>query len=134
MIQFGCPYSKDAKSKKSGTGGPNPNTTFNVNGAPVKRNAGGNIPDEFTQKITNEVGTLSMANTGRPNSGGSQFFINVKHNEFLDWWRSDLSNSQHPVFAKIADGLDIVLKISNVKTNSDNPVTPITVKSITVVQ
>jgi cyclophilin family peptidyl-prolyl cis-trans isomerase len=42
-----------------------------------------------------------MANTGAPNSGGSQFFINTVHNDFLDWWRSDLSESQHPVFGKV---------------------------------
>jgi cyclophilin family peptidyl-prolyl cis-trans isomerase len=64
----------------------------------------GNIPDELVDKTSNEPGTLSMANTGQPNSGGSQFFVNTVHNDFLDWWRSDLSPSQHPVFGKVVSG------------------------------
>src|SRR3954462_3032955 len=62
MIQFGCPHSKDPNSSRAGTGGP----------------PHGTIQDEFRDdaKISNEPGTLSMANTGAPNSGGSQFFIN----------------------------------------------------------
>ena len=63
MIQFGCPYSRDPNSPRAGTGdGPD-----------------GCIQDEFpaNAKISNEPGTLSMANTGEPNSGSSQFFINL---------------------------------------------------------
>ena len=41
-----------------------------------------------------------MANTGDPNSGGSQFFINVNHNSFLDWFDSS-TDSKHPVFGKV---------------------------------
>lgn len=70
MIQFGCPHSKDPKSPRAGTGGP----------------PWGDIKDEFTAKLSNEPMTLSMANTGSPNSGGSQFFINTVHNDFLDWF------------------------------------------------
>ena len=72
MIQFGCPYSKDPKSPRAGTGGP----------------PHGTIADEHPEnaKFSNEPGTLSMANTGRPNSGGSQFFINTVHNAYLDWF------------------------------------------------
>ena len=44
--------------------------------------------------------TFSMANTGAPNSGGSQFFINTVHNSFLDWFDKS-SGSQHPVFGKV---------------------------------
>ena len=69
----------------------------------------GNIPDELVDKTSNEPGTLSMANTGQPNSGGSQFFVNTVHNDFLDWWRSDLSPSQHPVFGKVVSGECIFL-------------------------
>jgi len=43
----------------------------------VTRSGGGNIPDELLAEISNEPGTLSMANTGAPNSGGSQIFINT---------------------------------------------------------
>jgi len=133
MIQFGCPNSKDPNSKTAGQGGPQSGSTFTVNGTQVKR-TGGNIPDEFTQKIPNETYTLSMANTGQPNSGGSQFFINVKDNNFLDWWRSDLSKSQHPVFAKIVGGQDVVMSISKVATSAgDKPKTPVKCTKISVV-
>lgn len=45
----------------------------------------GSIPDELTTRLSNEPGTLSMANTGDKDTGGSQFFINTVHNDFLDW-------------------------------------------------
>jgi cyclophilin family peptidyl-prolyl cis-trans isomerase len=104
MNQFGCPYAKDANSPKAGTGGPDPNTSFkSCDGQTYKRNAGGNIPDEVGkdhQRITNAPGTLSMANTGSPETGGSQFFINVNHNSFLDWFDAS-TESAHPVFGKV---------------------------------
>jgi len=78
MLQFGCPYSKDPKSGRAGTGGPTGGTSYSSpDGKTITRDRGGNIPDEFTAKISNEPGTLSMANTGQPNSGGSQFFVNT---------------------------------------------------------
>ena len=89
MDQFGCPYSKDPKSRRAGTGNP-PDGSFKnlkTNGTETRSN-GGNIKDEFAAKFSNEPGTLSMANTGQPNSGGSQFFMNVVHNDFLDWYAS----------------------------------------------
>lgn len=68
MNQFGCPYAKDPNSPKAGTGGPNPNTKFKgCDGKTYSRNAEGGIPDEVGQpqhRITNGIGTLSMANTG----------------------------------------------------------------------
>merc|ERR1719157_425122 len=78
MNQFGCPNAKDPKARNAGQGGP-PDGTFKnlVSGATEKRTNGGNIEDENISKDTNAPGTLSMANTGRPNSGGSQFFLNV---------------------------------------------------------
>jgi cyclophilin family peptidyl-prolyl cis-trans isomerase len=117
MIQFGCPYSKDPKDRRAGTGGP----------------PHGTIQDEFPpdQKISNEPLTLSMANTGRPNTGGSQFFINTVHNHYLDWFTP--GNSRHPVFGKITSGADIVKKIETTPTNErDNPTTPVRVNKITV--
>merc|ERR1712039_997189 len=97
MNQFGCPYAKNPKAPNAGTGGPPDGTFKNIKtGATEKRSNGVNIQDELVSKDSNEPGTLSMANTGDPNTGGSQFFINVAHNDFLDWWRSDLGESQHP--------------------------------------
>ena len=72
-----------------------------------------------------------MANTGRPESGGSQFFINVAHNDFLDWFDRS-SPSAHPVFGKVTENYDLVVSISQVPTRNDNPVTPIKVVSVRV--
>jgi cyclophilin family peptidyl-prolyl cis-trans isomerase len=116
MVQFGCPHSKDPSSPRAGTGGP----------------PHGNIQDEFTQRISNEPGTLSMANTGRPNSGGSQFFINTVHNKFLDWFDTS-TPSKHPVFGKVTEGMDVVNKISKVRRGAgDRPVTPVKMNSILI--
>merc|ERR1719171_258615 len=129
MLQFGCPHSKDPKSRRAGTGGPPPKSTFKTpDGQTITRDKReGCIPDEFTKKFSNEPGTLSMANTGQPNSGGSQFFLNVAHNKFLDWFDKS-TESQHPVFGKVTEGMDLVVKISQVPTNDDNPRTPIMMK------
>lgn len=72
------------------------------------------IKDEFTTNNKNERGTISMANAG-PNTGGSQFFINVVNNNFLD--------SKHPVFGKVVEGMEIVDKIVAVETDgADRPI------------
>ena len=44
-----------------------------------------------------------MANTGQPNSGGSQFFINVNNNSSLNWFNRP-TTSAHPVFGKVVEG------------------------------
>ena len=65
-----------------------------------------------------------MANTGRPNSGGAQFFINTVNNARLDWFTP--GPSRHPVFGKITQGLDIVKKIETTPTDgNDRPRTPV---------
>jgi len=133
MLQFGCPFSKDPKSTRAGTGGPNGGTSYATpDGKTITRDRGGNIPDEFTQKMSNEPGTLSMANTGQPNSGGSQFFVNTVHNSFLDWFDKS-TPSQHPVFGKVTTGMDIVLKIQTVQCDrNDKPVKPVVMNSVTI--
>jgi cyclophilin family peptidyl-prolyl cis-trans isomerase len=117
MIQFGCPHSKDPKSPQAGTGGP----------------PHGRIKDEFPEqhKLSNEPLTLSMANTGQPDSGGSQFFINAAHNHYLDFFTP--GRSRHPVFGKITQGADVVKKIETTPTGErDSPITPVRVNKITV--
>jgi len=117
MVQFGCPYSKDPESPQAGTGGP----------------PHGTIADEHPEnaKLSNEPGTLSMANTGRPNSGGSQFFINTANNNFLDWFSP--GQSKHPVFGKVTEGMEVVQSIESTKTNAqDRPLTPVMVEKITI--
>ena len=69
------------------------------------------IKDEFKGTQKNNRGTIAMANAG-PNTGGSQFFINLVNNNFLD--------GKHPVFGKVIEGMDIVDKISKVDTDADD--------------
>merc|ERR1712066_1117418 len=105
MNQFGCPHAKDPKSRRAGTGGPPDGTFKNLKtGGTERRSNGGNIKDENIDRTSNGPGTLSMANTGQPNSGGSQFFINVADNRNLDWFSP--GQSKHPVFGKITSGMD----------------------------
>jgi len=74
-----------------------------------------NIRDEFTHSggNKNNRGTISMANAG-PNTGSSQFFINLVDNNFLD--------TKHPAFGKVVEGMDVVDKIALVqRDSSDRP-------------
>jgi peptidylprolyl isomerase len=84
------------------------------------------IKDEFTANNRNVRGTISMANAG-PNTGGSQFFINLVDNTFLD--------TKHPVFGKVVQGMDVVDKIGKVRTDqNDRPVTEVKILKATVIQ
>jgi len=118
MAQFGCPHSRDPQSPRCGTGG----------------GPDGTIQDEHpaNAKLSNEPGTLSMANTGRPNSGSSQFFLNTVHNAYLDWFSP--GPSKHPVFGKIIDGLDVLKKLDATPTGpGDRPNPPVKMIKVTVV-
>jgi len=131
MLQGGCPNSRDPNSNSAGTGGPSGGGTYTTSdGQSIVRDRGGNIPDELTERFSNEVGTLSMANTGRPNSGGSQFFVNTKHNSFLDWFDGRTA-SAHPVFGRVVEGMDVVRTIETTPTGSgDRPRTPQRIDSV----
>jgi cyclophilin family peptidyl-prolyl cis-trans isomerase len=117
MVQFGCPHSKDPRSPRAGTGdGPD-----------------GTLSDEHpaNAKLSNEPGTLAMANTGEPNSGSCQFFINTAHNPYLDFFTP--GPSKHPVFGRVVEGLDVLAKIEKTRTDgSDRPITPVRMNKITV--
>ena len=132
MDQFGCPYAKDPNSPQAGTGGP-PDGSFTnlVTGATETRSNGGNIQDELISQDSNLKGTIAMANTGQPNSGGSQVFFNVADNTNLDWFDAS-TPSKHPVFAKITEGYDLLEQISKVPTSMDNPITPIKMEKIEI--
>ena len=108
MNQGGDPLSKDdAIQSRWGTGGP-----------------GYQFQDEIHAENKNIIGTISMANAG-PNTNGSQFFINVANNNFLD--------PKHTVFGKVVEGLDVVLGINTVKTNEyDRPIDPVIINKIEV--
>ncbi|VVB78135.1 Cyclophilin type peptidyl-prolyl cis-trans isomerase/CLD [uncultured archaeon] len=98
-------------------------------GDPTGTGMGGpgyNIKDEFTHKPknSNDKYTISMANAG-PNTGGSQFFINLVNNNFLD--------TKHPAFGKVIEGMDIVDKIGKTQTDeNDRPIKEIKIIKATV--
>ncbi len=107
MIQGGDPNTRDKESHTYGTGGP-----------------GYHIPDEFTDGLSNERGTISMANSG-PNSGGSQFFINTADNLNLD--------NRHAVFGRVTAGMEVVDEIEAVTTGpGDLPEQEVMIENITV--
>jgi peptidyl-prolyl cis-trans isomerase A (cyclophilin A) len=105
---------------------------------------GGGFAEDMTQKRTNAPikneadnglknlrGTLSMARTNDINSATSQFFVNLKDNDFLD---NSRGNFGYAVFAKVTEGMDVIDKIAGVKTgrkrgHDDVPVDAVTVKS-----
>jgi cyclophilin family peptidyl-prolyl cis-trans isomerase len=108
MIQAGCPFSRDIALKdKWGTGGP-----------------GWTFEDEIHANNYNVVGTIAMANAG-PDTNGSQFFINLADNNFLD--------AKHTVFGKIMEGMDIVEKIGKVATDGlDRPIDDVIIVNIEI--
>jgi len=108
MIQGGDPQTKDdTLMGRWGTGGP-----------------GYQFDDEIHANNHNQIGTISMANSG-PNTNGSQFFINTANNTFLD--------TKHTVFGRVISGMEIVEAIQSVATGeSDRPIEAIIISSVTV--
>ena len=103
MIQTGCPHG-------TGFGGP-----------------GYTIKDEFRKDLTHEKGVISMANTGKPNTGGSQFFITVKKTPWLD--------GKHSIFGKVIDGMDVIENISKVETvRNDKPLKDVKINRVKIVE
>jgi peptidyl-prolyl cis-trans isomerase B (cyclophilin B) len=106
MIQGGCP-------EGTGMGGP-----------------GYSIRGEFSQNgVKNDLkhteGVLSMARAMHPDSAGSQFFIMHKTSPHLD--------GSYAAFGKVTEGMDVVNKIAEVRTDwNDRPVEPQKIKSMTV--
>lgn len=76
------------------------------------------IKNEADNGVKNARGTLSMARTSDINSATTQFFINLKDNEFLDHGSRDFG---YAVFAKVVEGMDVVDKIAGVKTGNRGP-------------
>lgn len=94
------------------------------------------ITNEAANGLKNTVGTLAMARTNDPHSATSQFFINVKGNDFLDYPGRD--GWGYAVFGKVIKGMDIVQAIEKVKTTTqgmyqDVPVEPVVIESAKVI-
>jgi len=111
MIQGGDPLTKDPTKKSMwGTGGSDV------------------IKDEFTHSggNKNNAYTIAMANAG-PNTGSSQFFINLVDNNYLD--------SKHPAFGEVIEGIDVVNAIEQVRVDaSDRPIEEVKIIKASIVE
>jgi peptidyl-prolyl cis-trans isomerase A (cyclophilin A) len=90
------------------------------------------IKNEHKNGLANVRGTLSMARTSVPDSATSQFFINVKDNDFLD------QGDGYAVFGKVVKGMDVVDIIVNSPTTTKQgmqnvPSDPVIIKSAKVI-
>ena len=105
------------------------------------------IKNEASNGLSNARGTLAMARTNDPDSATAQFFINVKDNDFLNHQNETARGFGYAVFGKVIEGMDVVDKIKEVKTEKkkvfdknynkdityeDVPVEPVFIKSIKV--
>jgi peptidyl-prolyl cis-trans isomerase A (cyclophilin A) len=91
------------------------------------------IQNEAKNGLRNLPGTLAMARTPDPHSASAQFFINLKHNDFLDYPSRD--GWGYAVFGKVVQGFDVAEKIAKVQTGSvgphrDVPATPVVIEAV----
>jgi len=104
---------------------------------------GGGFTKDMTQKQTdapikiesnnglkNKKYTIAMARTSIPDSATSQFFINVKNNDFLDY--TGQSNPGFCVFGKVIEGQDVVDKIGKLKTRVKNGMGDVPIKTVKI--
>lgn len=112
-------------------GGMNPDMSEKSTRAPIK--------NEADNGLKNDRGTVAMARTNDPHSATSQFFINVKNNDFLNFKSKDMQGWGYAVFGKVIEGMDTVDKIEAVKTGNkgyhqDVPEEPVVMNKVTVIE
>ncbi len=97
------------------------------------------IPNEASNRLKNERGTIAMARTSDPHSATAQFFINVADNDFLNYQSSTLRGWGYAVFGRVVKGMDVVDEIRRAPTGpggpfrKDAPKTPIVIEKVTIV-
>ncbi len=112
-------------------GGMNPDMSEKPNKAPIK--------NEADNGLKNDRGTLAMARTNVPDSATSQFFINLKDNDFLNHTSKTPQGWGYAVFGKVTEGMDVVDAIAAVKTGNhgghgDVPLEPVVINKMTLVE
>lgn len=95
----------------------------------------GPIKNEAANGLKNKVGSVAMARTNVVDSATSQFFINVKDNDFLNHKSTASAEYGYAVFGQVIGGMDIVHSIESVKTGrkggyDDVPVTAVVINSV----
>ncbi len=96
-----------------------------------------NIKNEADNGLANKRGTLAMARTPDPDSASSQFFINLKDNDFLNYTAPTSQGWGYAVFGEVTEGMDIVDSIAQVATGNtqghgDVPVEAVVINSATL--
>ena len=97
------------------------------------------IQNEANNGLTNDRGTIAMARTSAPHSATSQFFINLKNNDFLNHSAENSDGWVYAVFGVVTEGMDIVDQIADITTMSykgyaDVPAYDITIESVTIIE
>jgi len=95
------------------------------------------IKNEAANGLKNDLGTIAMARTNVVDSATSQFFINLKNNDFLNHRSSAPAEYGYAVFGQVIEGMDVVHGIAQLKTGSkghhdDVPVEAVVIDSVTV--
>ena len=111
---------------------------------------GGHLPDlseiatespvvnESNNDLSNKKGTIAMARTSDPHSATSQFFINLKNNDFLDK-KNAPDNYGYCVFGEVTNGIDVVEKIGEVQTGrngmyDDVPMETVVIEKVEIIK
>lgn len=97
------------------------------------------IENEAKSGKKNTRGSLAMARTSEPHSASSQFFINVKDNDFLNFRSESIDGWGYCVFGEVVEGMDVVDAIKKTPTGShkghqDVPVDPVIIESVTITE
>lgn len=96
------------------------------------------IENEADNGLKNDKGTLAMARTQDPHSATSQFFVNVKDNDFLNHSGKNMQGWGYTVFGKVTSGMDVIEKMRGVPTgrfgmHADVPTEPVVINSATII-
>ena len=96
-----------------------------------------NIKNEADNGLSNKRGSIAMARTPDPDSASSQFFINLKDNDFLNYSAPTSQGWGYCVFGEVTEGMDVVDNIAQVATTNrmghgDVPVEPVIMTKVTV--
>ncbi|MGA6102566.1 peptidylprolyl isomerase [Psychrobacter pocilloporae] len=96
------------------------------------------IENEADNGLKNDKGTIAMARTQDPHSATSQFFINVKDNDFLNHTGKNMQGWGYTVFGKVTSGMDVIEKMKGVPTgrfgmHADVPKEPVVINSATII-
>ncbi|WP_055124029.1 peptidylprolyl isomerase [Psychrobacter cibarius] len=96
------------------------------------------VENEADNGLKNDAGTIAMARTQDPHSATSQFFVNVKDNDFLNHSGKNMQGWGYTVFGKVTSGMDVIEKMRGVPTgrfgmHADVPKEPVVIKSATII-